>query len=81
MTAPKTLCWRFLDTNYFGTFCTVTLKHVQEPYTIRGPFPLAMLIIICKPISEACSYGQACCFPTEYLQNNVVDKFEVSKSL
>jgi hypothetical protein len=67
--------------NYFGTFCTVTLKHVQEPHTIRGPFPLAMLIIICKPTSEARSYGQAFYFPKEYLSNRVVDRFEVSKSL
>ena len=81
MTTPTNICWRFLDMNYFGTFCTVTLKHVQEDYTIRGPFPLAMLIIICKPTSESRRYGQAFYFPTEHLQNKVVDKLEVSKSL
>jgi tetrahydromethanopterin S-methyltransferase subunit E len=67
--------------NYFGTFCTVILKHVQAAYTIRGPFPLAMLMIIFKPTSEARSYGQDFYFPTEFLQNKFVENLEVSKSL
>jgi tetrahydromethanopterin S-methyltransferase subunit E len=53
--------------NYVGTFCTLILKHVQAAYIIRGPFPLAMLMIIFKPASEARSYGQVFYFPTEYL--------------
>ena len=51
--------------NYFGTFCTVYLKHVQEAYTVRGSLPLAMLIIIFKPNSEAGSYDQVFYFPKE----------------
>jgi len=53
--------------NYFGTFRTVTLKYVKQAYIIRGPFPLAKLIIICKPTCEARGYGHAFKFPKKLL--------------
>jgi hypothetical protein len=53
--------------DYSGTFCTVTLQHVQEAYIFRGPVLLATLLIMCKPTSEARSCGQDFKIPTDLL--------------